>query len=638
MKTWIEAALAPSADPWAALIASVLLGVFVLASARLLLWRPSRWPARLLLQALALLLVWRLLCPPLLPLDAPGRIDLLGAGWQAALTAAPDAHLNPAAAVRALPEAQGPLPVGVAAAADFASVLRLHPGAQIRLIGEGVVARDQDAARGRLAQWLPAPLPAGLTELSAPAHVAVGAEIVVRGVWRGAAPVQVQLQDAAGAVLASHTFDSDAQASQDDAPQDQEPAGRTELQAQSFALTLPARVAGELPLDLIAIEPDDRSRTLLRLPLQVEAAPGLAIGLLAGAPGAELRALRRWAVDAGHRLDSRIALSRGRVMGGAVGFSAEELAALDLLIIDERAWVALGAGGRGQVQAAVDAGLGLLLRPLASPPSSQWPLYAEQGFVLQAVADSREHRLAGSTGRLRTLSLSARGDHALPLLSDRTGAMLGIWRPRGLGRIGLLWLGETQGLVGRGEAAVHARLWAQVTSRLARARSVEPGESMPAPLGSPIAPMLAFSGERAVLCGLSEQAVARQTPGRVEPDRVKAGHVKSDPSEPDRLDAAETAATALSVDARGCAALWPRAPGLHLVASSAGERNLQVLDAEALPSLQAAQRADTTRALLSQVLISGSTEALVPGPAWPWLPPLLAALGPLWWLERRRPG
>lgn len=600
MSAWMHAAVAPSADPLALPLGAALLLIFLFSGARLVVRRRRHWLARLGLQALALLLVWRLLCPPALPLVEPGRIDVLGAGWQSALAASPAAELNPADAVRALPEAEVPLPAGVQQVPDLASLLRDQAGARIRLIGEGLQARDLDAARGRLAQWLPAPLPAGLVELRLPLRIAEGAAIDIHGAWQGGPPLRLELQDAAGAVLAAHAFTAD---SPDDQPR-----------ARPFALSLPARAAGELPLELVAIDSEGEPRRLLPLPLRIEPASGLRIGLLAGAPGAELRALRRWAVDAGHELDSRIVLSRGRVMGGPVGFDAEALAALDLLIVDERAWAALGSGGRAQVQEAVESGLGLLLRPLVLPPRTQWPLYAELGFALQAEQAPGEHELADAV-RVRALPLRARGDRALPLLSDREGSALGLWHPRGLGRVGLLWLAETQGLLGRGEATAHARLWARLSTQLARARSA-PDEALQGQAMAQSGLTLGWTGERAVLCGLAVDA-------SVELDADDPG-------------SARHGAIGLRPDANGCAALWLRAAGLHRIRSSAGEQVLQAIDASALPSLHAAGRARSTRALLAQPLAPSTASDPATGPAWPWLPPLLAVLGLLWWLERRR--
>src|SRR5690606_39817443 len=100
------------------------------------------------------------------------------------------------------------------------------------------------------------------------------------------------------------------------------------------------------------------------------------VQVLAGAPDPDLKYLRRWAVDAGLRLDSRIVLSDGiALVDGAVALDAAALAQLDLVVIDERAWAALDATQQTALRAAVEDGLGLLLRvtgPLDAAVAADW--------------------------------------------------------------------------------------------------------------------------------------------------------------------------------------------------------------------------------------------------------------------------
>jgi hypothetical protein len=591
---FVDTLFAASAEPQAIALAWALAALALLASARLLWRRPPRWPARVLLQGLAMLLLWRLLCPPALPLLEAGRIDVLGAGWRQALSSQGAGELNPAAAVRALPEAERPLPAGVRAVPDLGTALRESGSAQLRLIGEGLAARDRDAARGRLAEWLPAPLPPGLVELQAPAQVDLGAEWTLRGRWRGPPPTRLELR-AADSVLASFEF---AIADAIDAS----------TQAQDFSLSLPARAAGLLDLELVAVEADTQPTALLSLPVTVSAPEPLRIGLLATAPSAELRALRRWAVDAGHALDSRILLAPGRVLGGArPGFDAATLQALDLLIVDERAWGSLGSQARAEVQTEVERGLGLLLRLGAVPNAAQRALLAEQGFALASHQGPRERQLPGIDGSLLALPVDVVAEQAAVLLRDAEDEPLGRWRPRGLGRVGLLWLTDSQALPGRGEASAHARLWASIASQLARPRAPQP---QPEQAHSAV-PALGWQSQRLWLCGLQ--------PGESALRIAPSGHQQA----------------LAPADAQGCSAVWPRESGRHLLQSTQARTPLQVLQPDALPALAAGQRAQATNDMLRQAL-SPTDSALrtVPGPAWPWLPPLLLVLAALWWLER----
>src|SRR5690606_20304356 len=76
--------------------------------------------------------------------------------------------------------------------------------------------------------------------------------------------------------------------------------------------------------------------------------------LLAGAPNPEVKYLRRWAVDAGLDLHSRMSLGGGTLLGdGPVALDPASLADFDLVILDERAWARLDGDARRHLLAAV---------------------------------------------------------------------------------------------------------------------------------------------------------------------------------------------------------------------------------------------------------------------------------------------
>ena len=85
--------------------------------------------------------------------------------------------------------------------------------------------------------------------------------------------------------------------------------------------------------------------------------------MLAGAPDAELKYLRRWAVDAGVRMHTQIELGGGMQLGDApVALNAATLKDFDAVIVDERTWGGMGAARRNALAHAVRGGLGLLVR------------------------------------------------------------------------------------------------------------------------------------------------------------------------------------------------------------------------------------------------------------------------------------
>ncbi|MBE5317194.1 MAG: hypothetical protein H4O13_17505 [Xanthomonadales bacterium] len=374
-----------------------------------------------------------------------------------------------------------------------------------------------------------------------------------------------------------------------------------------------ARAAGPLPLRLRAL--DAKEQTLDEFALRLDVTPPRALKalLLAAAPGPETRALRRWAVDAGLDFDSRIQFAPGLVQGGrALAPSAEELAALDLLILEERAWSALGAGGRAAVLGNVENGLGLLLRLTALPNPGLLAELREAGFAIERVPGetSAQARVAEAPTRLRQLPIRVSAAQSVPAVLADSGEPLALWRARGLGRLGLLWLTDSYRLQAAGHAEVYGALWSGLTTALARAPAAPP----PAPiLRLPRGQMQAWLGERIELCGLRA---------------------------PLALSAPDGAQLTLAApDAQGCAVALPSTPGRYrLGTAEATALSFEVRDPAREAALYAADlRARTHAAVSSRAAgANNAGPAYAPGDFWPWLLALLAVFAALWWLERPR--
>ena len=694
---------------------ALALGVAVLLSAvRLLLRRPSRWPLRLLLSAAAAAALYWVLLPPSQPLPRAGALTVLSADWQGA-----QASLGPLQAVVALPEAGEALPAGVTRVPDLATALRARPQFEgLRLLGRGLPARDHEVARGRLLDGSAAALPDGLQALELTAAPNLGDDIVVRGRWQGPPPARLQLLDSEGGLLAEQALDAAAAAvpastnlglsadsgAEPEAGSGADTAAAAEAAAlprsdeglaktagpdagdsaqgvHAFVLRTPARAVGEVLLRLAAVDSEGAARPLLDLPLSVRAPRALNVQLLAGAPGPELKSLRRWAVDAGLTLDSRIQFAPGLIQSGTtsgprgLGVEAAALAELDLLIVDERAWAALGPAGRATALAAVDEGLGLLLRLSAVPGPMLRTELAAIGFDVAPTEAAPTLRLSGSELRLRRLPVEVQAADAAALVEGDTGAPAGLWRARGQGRIGLLWLLDSFRLVGTGEGQAHAALWAQLSAILARAPSAASEASRPsAGSDSSGSASSARSGPSASSVssgpsgssGPSESSESSESAGALAPSAVSATGAAESSAAPISMTAGAVARawrgerfrlcgpvgavivrspdgelTALAAaDAEGCRALWPRASGLHRIELGDGaQMPLQVLEPTELQALHAADLAEATRALQAQALLSESPGQTLsaPGTPWPWLGLLLVLLAALWWLERPRP-
>lgn len=575
--------------------------------------------------------------------------------------ASAQAVLGPRAAVIALPEAAEPLPAGVQRAPDLAAALRLRPEfTSVRLIGGGLPVRDLDAARGRIVELVATPLPRGFVSIEHAAVATLGAPIEVTAAWSGPSPTRVQLLDAVGEVLADQSIDAlrsqhealanghnvagpDASARPDppqgaiedsaSRPAESTPAANGTVGAAAVdqgdaaapssltagkehsthpAFTLlrtPARAPGTLALRLRALDADDQVLDEHTLHIEVQPPRALKTLLLAAAPGPETRALRRWAVDAGLDFDSRIQFAPGVVQGGrSLPPSVEELESLDLLIIEERAWSALGPAGRSAVFAAVDEGLGLLLRLSALPNPAVLAELREAGFTVQRQngETSAQARLTSAPTRLRRLPIGVESAQSVLALEDHEGAPLGRWRARGLGRFGLLWLTDSYRLQAAGHGEAYAALWSDFSAALARAPEAAPAAlSLRLPQGQ----TQAWAGERIEVCDLSEAALLLAPSGERQ--------------------------WLAAPNSRGCSAALASLPGNYSVGAEGAESlRFAVLDPARQPSLQAADLRSRTQALLSTPPTEDAAVVSAPGSFVPWLLALLGTLGLLWWLER----
>lgn len=562
-------------------ILPLLLGLAVLAAWLRLGWRQWRapvgvrshgWRLALLLLAQPVLaaLLYLTLAPPPTRMDDPDVLSVLTRGGTPG-----------GGATVALPEAVWAN--GVEHAPDLATALRRHPGIRrLRIRGEGLEARDRDAAQGLALAFDPLPLPPGLVVLELPERTSPGGLFRVSGRVEGGG--SVALRDPAGTQIAAAPVDGE---------------GR-------FTLEGAARLPGVALFRLLTRNARGDTVSQVEIPVHVATEPGLRVTLLGGAPGPEVKFWQRWATDAGLRPTIRVALGAGLTLGDAtVPLTTGELAKRDLLILDERSWAGLGAGERAAVVAAVRGGMGVLLRVTGPVPSGYGAAF---GLPLSGGAATAPVRLLASDGTslpplTRRIVRSGAGE-TRPLLADATGAILASWRPLGRGRVAAWFVTDSAGLVSSGHGDRYGELWAQTVSTLARAGTAS----------APRFDSLAHRGERTALCGLE--------PG-------------------DRLTAPDGQAVRLLADRAmpGCAGYWPKIGGWHVLRR--GEARWPFYVHPVLPpGLAAAERRDATLALVrdgpkAMAVHTGAPRA---GASWPWLLGLIAFAALIWWFERATVG
>lgn len=546
-------------------------------------WRdPALWA-----QPLAAGLLIATLLPPSVPVDAHRLLVLTPGATDAQLRALP--WLAPIVSLPGAPPLLRAEPQP-----DLATALRRHPlASELRVIGNGLPPRDIDAVGGRALSFDAAP-EAGIVELDAPRSLPLGTQMVIRG--RLSAPaIRVALSDPSGTQADAADVDSE---------------GR-------FALSIAARAVGPMRFELRAFDGDGQSVDRAGVAVLIEPGEPLHAVLRAGTPDADGKYWRRWAQDAGIDVDYRAGLSAGvSISAGDAsgGLGAGTLQQADVAIIDERAWSEFSADQRNAVLAAVDAGLGLLLKitgPLPGTTAADWaslgfPTAALDGPVTLTLDRSLAmHERAAFTAAPVALRADPDAAPLRPLLTADDGSLLAAWRPRGAGRIAVWRLLDSYRLVLAGEAARYGALWGKAIGALGRA-------APPLPAG-PDLPAEAWVDERAVLCRLGATA------SLLAPDD-------------------QTRMQALSVRSDGCAGAWPGEPGWYRVDSGGDNALFAVRGADDARGLRAVRdRAATARLLREPVAGAAPQWQPLPTSRWPWFIAWLLVTGLLWWRERQAP-
>lgn len=400
-----------------------------------------------------------------------------------------------------------------------------------------------------------------------------------------------------------------------------------------------ARAEGRSVFQLRLLDADGHVVDSVPVPQQTLPSAPLRLLVRAGAPGPELKYLRRWAADAGIRVQVQADTGAGLSIGdGAVSIDAASLTRSDLLLLDERSLAALSAGQLAAVRQALRDGLGVLVRSAGAPSASARQRLRDLGLPVQgdgsshplelpgdgesAVLAARRGPLAAGTlptgygeeadrsshsaalPSLEALALQAPGSNAL--LHDRGGQTVGGWRAVGKGRIGLLPLTDSWRWVLAGRDDRHGELWSDVIATLARAQGSGDALWSPQPIS--------WAGERQALCGVQAPLQAFNLRG----DSVAL--------------IADGATSALR-----CAGWWPREAGWQRLQHGDSIVWRYVFDPKDAAALHRQAMIDaTTQALASSTSANASVMRPVPGSRWPWWLAFVLCASLLWWLERRR--
>ncbi len=558
------------------------LGLLVLATLTGV-WRTLRLPGSrrwigVIGQPLMAILLWLVLYPPLI--DKP-RVEavVLSPG----VTAQQLAQLDAASPILALPGVVATNSL-IERVPDLATALRRNPAiGDLRVLGDGLPERDRDVLGQRGLSFEPGADLLGLVDVQSPVAVRAGALWTMQGEVAGVDSGQVRLLDRSGTVAADAVVDE---------------SGR-------FRLSAAAKTAGEAIYRLQVLDASDSMIDELPLGVIIRAGDSLNSVILAGAADPETKYLRRWIIDSGSTVASRISLSRGIAQRqDDIDLSAAALEQTDLLIVDDRAWTGLPASSKALIKRAVEQGMGLILRAsglLSSKTRSEW---AELGFHIESADLARSARLAGP-GReieLTRMPLRITADDSVPLLTATDGSALALWRAFGQGRIAL-WLPlDSWRLSTSGDKTRYGTLWSEAFSTLARARGTT----------SASLPRMARVDQRAVICGIGSDAV-----------------IENDQGQRQRL--------LIDSEAGNCAAWWPAEAGWQLLVDADRHEPIFVLAADQATNLIRHETRAATRQMVRPPLATAVYRTQMQ--RWPlFLAWLLISAGFWWWQRSPRSG
>jgi hypothetical protein len=475
---------------------------------------------------------------------------------------------------------------------DLATALRRYPGAlNLQIIGDGLSARDQEAAHGLSVKFSPSPLRRGLIELTLPEKFSSGAHWRVQGRINQMPNARLELLDPGNTVVASTQTDTNG----------------------NFVLADTARTAGLAMYQLRILDEQKRVLETVKLPLNIVQGQALKVLSLSGGPNPELKYLRRWAIDVGVQLQSQINLSPGVQMSNAsITINSASLREVDLLILDERIWATMNHNSKQAMTDALRGGMGLLLRITGPISANDRNELRTLGFVVseadivQAIhLDSNADKKLQPSLTRRPLRISS--PDAVTWLRDDANNPLALWRAEGRGRIGLIWLTDSYKLVLTGDGISHAKIWRDAVSNLARSRS-----------GMEIYLRDRYSriNERVVLCNISAKTSVQETDSEVAyliPDNTGTN--------------------------KNCAAYWPRRSGWHVVISDSQSLPFYVRDSNEAPGLKANAIREATQLMTAKYSPRASKDRIpVAGSSWPWFFAWLLITGLLWLLERSKLG
>jgi hypothetical protein len=303
--------------------------------------------------------------------------------------------------------------------------------------------------------FLPAPTPEGITDVTVPRHLTVDVPAQIRGTYHangaGAGRRWIRLVGPGG-------------------PEDS--TSITTAGDTAVSLNLVSAVPGTL---MYRVDETDSAGNVLQsssLPIYVQQPKKLEVLIISDYPTFELRHLKNFLADKGHRVGMRNRVSRNRYHQEFANRPAYNLNLLtaailenvDVLIVDQASHAAMSGSERNHLMHSLQSGLGLIFLPAATTPGSHQLITFNR---LTGEQDTVQLQLQGTRATLPALALKPTGEIS-PLITAERGRVVAGCRCTGDLKIGFQLLRETYQLGLQGKSAIYSSLWTPLLEKVAR--------------------------------------------------------------------------------------------------------------------------------------------------------------------------
>ncbi|HAI76288.1 MAG TPA: hypothetical protein DCM08_08565 [Microscillaceae bacterium] len=346
---------------------------------------------------------------------------------------------------------------------DLAHLARQYPAvAEVIVVGEGIPAYDLPvgALPFRLTLVLN-PTPSGIQALQLPQNLQAQTYFTIEGQYAQAPTAETYL------VLADEGKGQDSVLLK----------GSGGFQLKGYA-----PLAGQL---LYKIRLREKSGKIIReepLPLVVAEGAQPRVWIFNASPSFESKYLKNMLGDAGYSVATRSVVSKGkfkdeRVNADQADFQlAGQLSqAVDLIVMDAAYWALLSPAEQGALRYAVaEQGVGLLWLLSESDPAQMANNPLMQGFGLVAQNQDTVQYKANNLQQKQPVMLRkipfqfTENPQCRPLLKSQQGNSLAVYRPWGVGKVGISLLSQTFPLVLQGHSKIYAEIWHQLLNPLSQ--------------------------------------------------------------------------------------------------------------------------------------------------------------------------